>query len=92
MSVLATPAILYFLHSLPLVGALAGLSAWSGAAFTVGPFTGQTLLGALPTVLLGGLQVSGGPEPILKCLSFAMASNQERFIDITDLRSGRRAH
>ena len=65
MGVLATPAILAFLHSLPLVGALAALSAWSGAAFTVGPITGQTLLGALPAALLGGLQVSGGPGPCL---------------------------
>ena len=54
---LPTPAILVFLHSAPLVAALAALSSWSGVAMTLGPFTVQTLTGALPSAVLSGLQV-----------------------------------
>ena len=74
LAALPTPAILVFLHSLPLVAALAGLSAWSGVAMSLGPLTVSTLLGAAPTAIISGVQVhnpspspspspSPGPEP-----------------------------
>jgi len=57
LDALPTPAILVFLHSLPLVAALAGLSAWSGVAMSLGPLTLSTLLGAAPTAIISGVQV-----------------------------------
>ena len=57
LAALPTPAILVFLHSLPLVAALAALSAWSGVAMSLGPLTARAVLGAAPTAVISGVQV-----------------------------------
>ena len=77
LAALPTPAILVFLHSLPLVSALAGLSAWSGLAMSLGPLTVNAVLGAAPTAVIGGIQVRRRHELCCQIVERCLASRQQ---------------